>query len=172
VRCLTGAKFTMNAEILHWQGLTTGTEFDSTSGSWSSYQDPISGEIRNVWEPSIDTSNPSDPEPFTIACLARGIVNTGLRSQGSRTTYGANYFDEEIIHMWVPSSVKITKRDRVTNIRDKKNGTILWTDTDYQDGTRPTIFNVTGVTPILDPFNRVTEYFVMLEKADMNEADQ
>jgi hypothetical protein len=70
--------------------------------------------------------------------------------------------------MWVPAGVKISKRDRVTNIRDPR-GRIIWKDEEFSDPTDPesiaraSVFNVNGVTPLFNAFNRHTESFVLLE---------
>jgi hypothetical protein len=175
VRCLTSAKFTMDAEVLTWTGWTGADPAppqDSTAGEWATYQDPITLEVRNVWRPTIVVpDNPNTPEVEqkvkTIECLARGIVSSGIRTSGTTEAFGEWYRNVDLIQMWIPAKYVITKRDRVTNIREKRNGKIIWIDEEYMgtDGPRPTIFNVTGVTPLLDPFNRHTQNLVFLERA-------
>lgn len=158
----------MNAEVLSWQGQSAGTSADVTEGSWDTYQDPISKEILNTWVPGTPSSPgiPAVPTPKTIDCLARGIVSGGLRAAGTSESFGKDYENIDYVRLWVPASVKLNKRDRVTNIRDKKGGTVLWADEEYGSGTRPTVFNVNGVTPLLDAFNRHIESLVLLERAD------
>jgi hypothetical protein len=36
------------------------------------------------------------------------------------------------------------------------------------DPAHATVFNVNGVTPLYNAFNRLTEWFVLLEKAEVN----
>ncbi len=156
----------MDAEILHWEGLTEGDENAVTQGTWDSYQDPISFEIRNVWVPAEDTDpGPGvDPEWSTIPCIVRGIVDGGIRVAGTTERFGDTYENIDYVKMWVPASVRITKRDRITNIRDRRGGTVIWRDEESDDA--PTIFNVNGVTALFDAFNRHVENFVLLERAD------
>jgi hypothetical protein len=167
VTCLTAARFTMNAEVLRWEGIDTGDSDDVTQGHWDTYQDPISGEILNTWVPGQATDDPSTPEnefsdPYTIDCLARGIVDGGIRVSGSTERFGDTYENIEFVKLWTPSRINLTKRDRITNIRDRRNGTVVWTE---PDGS-PVKFNVNGVTPLFDAFNRHIESFVLLERAE------
>jgi len=178
VKCLTGAKFTMDAEVLSWTAYT-GTETPTSedtlpAGNWTTYQDPITLEIRNEWRPTVVvadnplTTTVVETKPVTIRCLARGVVSSGIQSGGNTEDFGNWYKNIEIVQMWVPANYNITKRDRITNIRERKGGKIVWTDDEYNGvgGVRPTVFNVTGVTPLFDPFNRHTQNLLFLEKTD------
>lgn len=167
VRCLTGARFTMQAEVLRWEGINVGDSDDVTQGYWESYQDPITGEIMNRWVPG-EPDNPDTPEVDptdvrTIDCLARGIVDGGIRVAGSTERFGDTYENIEFVKLWVPQRVKLTKRDRITNIRAKRGGEVIWTD---EDGA-PVVFNVNGISPLFDAFNRPVEKFVLLERAEV-----
>lgn len=171
VVCLTGARFTMNAEVLRRVGDNPATpEQDNEGGAWESYQDPITGEILNRWVPTDAQSVPlpdGSTEPVrTIPCMARGIVDGGIRVAGTTERFGDTYENVDYVKLWVPARVKISKRDRITNIRDRKNGTVIWVDEEYGDGFRPTVFNVNGVTPLFDAFNRHVENYVLLERVD------
>lgn len=163
----------MNAEVLKWTGTPSTPDAPvGTGGTWVNDQDPITGEIINRWEPTKNDDNPNTPADestttFTIQCIARGIVDGGIRVAGTTERFGDRYENTEYVHMWVPAKTLITKRDRITNIRFKKNGTVVWVDEEF-DGTRPTVFNVNGVSPLFDAFNRHIENYVMLEKAEPN----
>jgi hypothetical protein len=171
VRCLTGARFTMNAEVLRQVGdnptIPDNVE-PEIGGNWESYQDPITGAILNRWVPTDDQSEPlpdGSLEPVrTIDCLARGIVDGGIRVAGTTERFGDTYENIDFVKMWTPPRVRLSKRDRITNIRAKKGGAVVWIDEEYLDGTRPTVFNVNGVTPLFDAFNNHVENFVLLEK--------
>jgi len=172
VRCLTGIKFTMNAEVLRPVGVTSGGPLDTTGGTWQTSQDPITLEVRYDWVPSPSVpDNPLTPSnefvPETIDCLARGVQSSGVALTGTGERFGEYYQNIDYVRMWVPASVLITKRDRVTNIREKRGGKVVWLDEEFEGGTRATVFNVSGVTPLFDPFNKHTQNLVYLERADI-----
>ena len=175
VVCLTGARFTMNAEVLRHDWASNDAIANPGSqpeGYWEQYQDPITGEILNNWVPgdgTIPNDDPLTPDVDergirTIDCLARGIVDGGIRVAGSTERFGDTYENIEFVKLWTPSRVKLTKRDRVTNIRAKRGGNVIWTD---EDGA-PIVFNVNGVTPLFDAFNRHVENFILLERAEVS----
>lgn len=179
VQCLTGARFTMQAEILTWAGSTLpppppeDEEIPEPDGEWVSYQDPITGEIYNEWKPGkVTYDDPSTPlvdetdydaTVRTIPCLARGIVDGGIRVAGSTERFGDMYENVDFVKLWVPGHIGIKKSDRITNIRAARGGAVVWKDLDTG---LPIIFNVNGVVPLFDAWNRVTEHFVLLERAD------
>lgn len=145
-----------------------------TTGTWTNNQDPITGEIVRVWQPladqpdNIDTGE-YDPTFGTIKCLARGIVDGGIRVAGTTERFGDTYENIDFVKMWVPAFTLITKRDRITNISDR-HGRILWRDEEFESSTnapKATVFNVNGVTPLFDAFNKHTETFILLERAEV-----
>lgn len=179
VQCLTGARFNMNAEVLTWAGSeppptpTSDNELPAPSGDWVTYQDPITGEIYNDWKPGegvvVIPDDPDTPDvdetaydTKTIPCLARGIVDGGIRVAGSTERFGDMYENIDFVKLWVPAHIKLKKSDRITNIRDRRNGHVLWKD----DEDAPIIFNVNGVVPLFNAFNKHVESFVLLERAD------
>ena len=177
VKCLTGARFTMNAEVLRQVGdnpVNFDNDTTNDTGTWESYQDRISGEILNRWVPTDSNSVPlptgSTAPVRTISCLARGIVDGGIRVAGTTERFGDTYENIDYVKMWVPASVRLSKRDRITNIRAKKGGKVVWLDEEFgpdENGDlRPTVFNVNGVTPLFDAFNNHVENFVLLEKVN------
>lgn len=160
----------MDAEVLRWTGTTEGDADDVTEGVWETNQDPITGEILNTWEKVKLSDIPATvhdetDETFTIRCVARGIVDGGIRVAGTTERFGDVYENIDYVKLWVPPRVRLSKRDRVTNIRLRKGGRVLWRNEEMA-GSPPTVFNVNGVTPLLDAFNRHVESYVMLERAD------
>lgn len=171
VRCLTGARFTMNAEVLRQVGDNPANfdeDPDNDTGTWESYQDPITGAILNRWVPTDPQNEPLPSSPSgpvrTIDCLARGVTGSGIQAKGSDEQFGETYRNIEVVQMWVPASVRLSKRDRVTNIRSKKGGAVVWMDEEY--GDRPTVFDVDGIVPQFDPFNNHTHNLVFLTKVN------
>jgi hypothetical protein len=168
VTCLTGARFNMKADLLR-QGYVVNDKVEPTDepGEWVLQQDPDSGEIIRVWQPGDGGSSTPTPTDDTVLesfeCIARGIVDGGIRVAGTTERFGDLYENVDYVSMTVPAGVRISKRDRVTNIRNKR-GIVLWRDEESDGG--PTIFNVLGVTPIPDPWGDLIEQRVMLERAE------
>lgn len=173
--CLTGARFTMNATLLHQnEDYVPEGEIDMEPyGEWVESQDPLTGEIVRIWQPYDDPLTPDVDEDVlkigSIPCLARGIVDGGIRVAGTTERFGDTYENIDYVKLWVPPHVRISKRDRVTNIKDA-SGHIRWLDEEYSDPAtaeipRATVFNVNGVTPLFDAFNNLVEQFVLLERA-------
>jgi len=169
---ITTVRYTMIATVLHPTTPTGNDPVDpSETGTWQEKQDPITGEIIRVWVPSTD--NPDTPDvneavAGDIPCMARGIVDGGIRAAATTETFGDTYRNIDIVHMWFPPNYRLTKRDRITNIRTK-SGVILWRDEEYEDTTdiKATVFNVNGVIPQFDPFNRLVSNFALLERAEV-----
>jgi len=117
--------------------------------------------------------------------LARGIVDGGIRVAGTTERFGDTYENIDFVKLWVPGHVRLTKRDRVTNIKDP-SGHIRWRDEEYEQADpnkplnlsdpttynaqlRATVFNVNGVTPLFDADNYLVEWFVLLERAEFTQ---
>ena len=169
IRCIYGARFSMTAEVLRYSTAPVTDPDDQTvPGTWDLNQDPITGEIVTNWLPGVEddpgTVLVDESEDHVIVpCFAQGVYNSGIRAAGSDENFGEEYFNIEYVKMWVPASVRLTKRDRVTNIKDSR-GTGVFLDEEY-DESRATVYNVQGVTPRFDPFNKLTDQFVLLKKA-------
>lgn len=168
LKCLTAGRMTMTAALLHRN--TTYAPIPSVEdyGDWVDSQDPLTGQIIKVWQPYPDIPSTGEDESITYAnvpCIARGIVDGGIRVAGTTERFGDTYDNIDFVKMWVPAGIQVSKRDRVTNIRDPK-GNIVWRDEEYaniDEPARVSVFNVNGVTPLFDAFNRHVESFVLLE---------
>lgn len=167
--CISGARFNMKADVL--RQFRASDDDPATVGvdesQFEYVQDPDSGEIIRKWTPTPD--NPSTPDvdeakQDTIRCIARGIIDGGIRVAGTTEDWGKVYDNVDYVRISFPINANITKRDRVTNIRGS-DGTILWRDEEVKDSP-PTIFNVMGVTPIPDPFGRPMEAQALLQRAE------
>lgn len=172
MRCLRGPLYSMEAEILHWEGQTEPEpeDVEQEEGRWVSYQDPVTFEILNKWvsgtpdDPSTPDVDESSDVLVTFPCMARGIIDGGIRVAGTTERFGEDYENIDFVRLKVPAWVTITKRDRITNIRETAGGKVLWKN-EESDG-RATVFNVNGVTPVLDGFNRHIENFILLERTN------
>jgi hypothetical protein len=192
--CLTGTRFTMSATLLHQdENYNPYPDIDPDEyGTWTDSQDPLTGQIVKIWTPYTDPADdPATPDVVetvihTIPCVARGIVDGGIRVAGTTEWFGADYRNIDFVKMWVPPTVRISKRDRVVNITDQ-NGRIMWHNEEYEPinpniridisdpetynlGLKATLFNVNGVTPLFNAFNRPVEQFVLLENAEIQES--
>jgi len=176
---------TMKATLLHRDNVT-GSIIDEIDldkyGTWVEDQDPLTGQIVRVWKehkvtgPGLDGfyGTPDDEVVTrTTNCIARGIVDGGIRVAGTTERFGSEYENVDYVKMWVPPGIRISKADRVTNIRDPR-GRIVWADEEYtnpfdpNDIPKATVFNVNGVTPLFNAFNQVTEQYVMLQRASVS----
>lgn len=169
MRCLRGPLYSMEAELVPaYYEPTQLPAPDEPGGYWESYQDPLTFEILQRWVKTNDPETPQDESQggtaITFPCMARGIIDGGIRVAGTTERFGDTYENIDYVRLKVPAHVKISKRDRVTNIRERAGGKVLWRD--EENNGAPTVFNVNGVTPVLDGFNRHIENFVLLEKAE------
>ena len=182
MRCLTSARFNMTADILR-QGVDAATptpDPDNTEyGSWQYQQDPLTHQIVREWVPSpIVADDPSTPtvdeaRVLTVPCIARGIIDGGIRVAGTTERFGEQYQGVDFVRITFPANVVITSRDRITNIRGA-NGEILWLDeeVDPMDSAnwRATVFDVLGVSPVPDPFGQLIEQTALLTKSEVYSA--
>lgn len=179
--CLTGARFNMSAVLLHQNDNYVPNNINPDEyGEWVDSQDPLTGQIVRVWQPFDNVVIPDSPGTIDIdesvqlgkiPVIARGIVDGGIRVAGTTERFGDTYENIDFVKLWVPAHVRISKRDRVTNIADA-NGHIRWLneeDVDPRGNVNPkaTVFNVNGVTPLFNAFNVMTEQFVLLERAEV-----
>lgn len=167
VVCLTSARFNMKADILRQGTETTddpSTPDTNEGGQWVVSQDPDSGELIRVWQPAED--DPETPEVEgqleSFSCLARGIMEGGIRVAGTTERFGETYDAVDYIKIWFSPRVHLSRRDRITNVRDKR-GNVIWME---EETGKPTVFSVTGVIPIIDPFGKHTESTALLERVE------
>jgi hypothetical protein len=91
----------------------------------------------------------------SVDCYAKGIISNSTSSRNSdRQNFDNRYKNEQMIQ--IRTIKKLNIRHKITNIKNK-NGTFVWTELDYPSET-PTVFEITGVTPITDPFGEVLAY--------------
>jgi len=158
----------MRADIMH-QDITPPTDDPTDAdGHWETQQDPDTGEIVRVWVPATEPTDPADPSApsVSVPCRVRGHVTMGApTSDVSEGFSGKEYIVGEFAKMWLPTSVAISRRDQVTNIRDRK-GRVAFREDEFDPATA-TVYSVVGVTPIIDPLAGHIENFVMLERAQV-----
>lgn len=164
VVCLTSARFDMQADIIRAAGTTEDT---NNPGTWVTEQDPDSGEIIRVWKPADNPDTPTDESlgtQETFPCEARGIIDGGIRVAGTTERFGDMYQGVDYVRIAFPANVRISRRDRITNIRDKR-GNVIWREEERVDNA-PTVFSVTGVAPVIAPFVGHVENVALLERIE------
>lgn len=159
--CLTSARFNMKADVLRQTNLDN-PDTPEDEGAWVTHQDPDSGEIYREWE-SNTPDDPDTPEDEStnlegFKCLARGVPQAGVKASEQ---FSEVYNAADFVRINYPASVKLTRRDRVTNIRSS-DGFVIWLEEEHGDA--PTVFSVTGVTPVIDPFGKHIENVALLER--------
>lgn len=99
----------------------------------------------------------------TVDCHAKGVISNSATTRSSdRQVLSNKYSNEQVIQ--IRTIDRITIREKVTNIRDSKNVPI-WTELDFPTET-PTVFEVVGTTPIMDPFGKVIGYSSSLKRSE------
>lgn len=92
----------------------------------------------------------------TVLCQARSIASEGIRTVGSTEQFSEEYWNEDYVRMNV--TYRISKRDRVRNIRHYRTDESQYDD----DDGNPIEFEVLGVQPVQDPFGRNAEWDVLM----------
>lgn len=154
----------MKADLLH----QTDAPPDGTTGGWVEDQDPLTGEIVREWILG-DVPGTLDVETFTTICEVMPLVGNTVRFGGDVEIFAANYRDNVYALMNFPTNVIITKRDRVTNIRNRDNE-VLWQELEMDkvdNKYRATVFNVIGIRPLLGPFGQHIGNEALLERAEI-----
>jgi hypothetical protein len=157
----------MKADILKASGPVNSNPETPDEGEWVITHDPDSNEIIRVWQGPED--NPDTPQDETtplksFRCEARAIVDGGIRVAGTTERLGDLYQGVDFVRITFPPNTDLNRRDRVTNIRGA-NGKVIWIEEERTDGA-PTVFSVTGIAPILDPFGRHIESMALLERVE------
>ncbi len=166
--CLLSARYVLQADILR-QSLAGDPVNLSEEGEWVEDQDPLTGAPIRLWKPLTDDSDPNAPKVYSIDCMANGIIDGGIRVAGTTERFEADYKNIDYVRMFFGPQHILTKRDRVTNIRNKATGQVIWSDEEnnFTSGVpKATVFDVDGVTPIVNHRGRHVENFANLKKAE------
>lgn len=168
--CLLGAEFNMTAVVKRHEGSPDVTE----SGEWVIEVDEISGAPIRKWV-QVDT----DPDTvgtqiLKVACSVRGVMNGGINAAGDTQRFSELYMNIGWAKMSFPSSFHLSNRDQVTNIQNS-SGDVLFRNEEAETYdpdlgvwiVEPTIFNVMGITPSLDPFGRITKNVALLQRSEV-----
>lgn len=170
--CALGAKFSMKATVLR-QGVVPAEPIEGEpTGHYEYVENPITGEIERKWVVGVDDPNtPHITEGGEVfPCEARAVITNGLNTQGTteRFTSKGGVETVDFVTIKFPKEIVLTRRDRITNIKDA-SGNLVWIEEEaeiYKPGTEvPTVFEVNGVSPVLDPFGHHVENYALLSRA-------
>lgn len=98
----------------------------------------------------------------TMSCYA------ATSGSGNKQSFSNKYIDDQIIK--IQTLERLTPREKITNIRDSENN-VIWQEINYPNDT-PTVFEITGTTPITDPFGRVIAYNSLLKRSENQQIGQ
>lgn len=140
MRCLTSAKYTMLVDVLNP----------------TVRQDSESGEIRKIWTIT----------KVGVPCTFHGILQGGIRVAGTTERFSDIYENIDWGKMVFGVGEPINKQSQITNVRDRF-GNIIWREEEIQDSP-PTIFDVQGVTPIVEGLRgRHTENTALVQRHEV-----
>ena len=99
----------------------------------------------------------------TIPCSAKGIINNSTSTRtGDRQTIGNKYSNEQYLE--VRTLERLTSRDKISNIRTLNNE-VIWKEINFPTET-PTVFEVIGTTPIMDPYGTLLAYNSTIRRSE------
>ena len=99
----------------------------------------------------------------TIPCSAKGIISNSTSSRsGDKQIIGNRYSNDQ--HLEIRTIDRLTSRDKITNIRTA-NDEVIWKEINFPTET-PTIFEVVGTTPIMDPYGTLLAYNSTVKRSE------
>lgn len=101
---------------------------------------------------------------YTANCLARGYISESAKTSNSSEKVGERYKDTDFIT--IETQERLTKSQRITNVRNQKDE-VIWFELVQNNYDTPTIFDVVGITPVLDPFGSTLSYNVSAKKSEV-----
>ncbi len=163
--CLNSARFIMKADVVK-RGYVTGTA--SPDGEWVTNQDPITYEVIRQWV--VPDQSATNQVITTIDCVVTSYAGTAGRNLNNTIVMQDEKFriDEYLSISW-PARWKLSTNDRITNIRNSK-GLLLWDEGDHGAAgiiPTPTIFQLTGITPIVNESGNIKEYYSVIKRAEL-----
>jgi len=168
--CLSSIKFNLIATIT--RNYRENVSDDDGGGGFQDIYDELTGEVRQVWVATDLIPNDAvDAITSEVPCFVSPSYTVSQANDVKYNQGGARVIDTERLVMKVPARYHLFNTDRVTAIKDR-TGVLVFED-DQTPKTvngvsvpKPAIYNITGVTPVMDPFGRVIERQVQLEKAN------
>ena len=105
---------------------------------------------------------------YTVSCHAKGFIsNSSTSRNGDKQNLDTRYKNEQLVE--IRTIDRLTIREKVTNIRNLEN-IVIWEELDYPTST-PTVFEVIGSTPIMDPFGNIMGYNSTIRRSENQQID-
>lgn len=172
VQCITSTRFNLWADVLRMGADGSSDIPVSEQGTHVVRQNPRTGAIIREWVPVVDDSK--GDELFKVPCDVTSVVDGGIRVAGTTERFNGKIYDNaDFAHMTLPAKYKLSKRDRITNVRTKKTGNIIWVEEELDEinGVYPaTIFDILGINPIKDPYGNHIENRVLMARVDLSDS--
>jgi hypothetical protein len=158
------ARYTMTATVLP-QISSDGT-VATGNGTYETYQDEDSGEIKTRWVPDSVTKPSTAPASFDIPCYARGYTDLGFRSSANREVIlKGDYTAFEAVEFTFPAKFsQLTRQSFITDIRDTRSQQQLYVE---EETGKPTVFQVQGFTPVFDPFGKQIAWTGVINRSEV-----
>lgn len=118
-----------------------------------------SGQVKYSW--TLDTSVGNNG---VVECIVTPFLADSFTQRGTDEVWGGERH-RTVEFLKFISSHDLSRSAQITNIRDKATQTLVYTETDL-DGYPATWFNSDGAAPRIDPFGRITEYEILLTRAE------
>jgi len=140
---------------------------DPDGGYYVNVQDEDTGAVVRKWIETADfDNNPDTPiSTLEVDCLATAFMSqSGKSTTNFSDITDKNYNITEYVTFSFPAKYSISVRDKITNIRNKSG--IIW-DEQERDNLNPTVFEITGITPVVDSLGRHVENYAILKRANL-----
>lgn len=156
--CLTAVRYEFICDVIKPLGQSEGSQ-----GTWPPYQDEESGAIIQNYSPP--TNDAPSHIVHDVPLFAEAVLEGGIRVTGVGERFTQVYDATDFVKAQFPASADVTRRDRITNIRNKRTGVVAWVEEEIP-GRPPTEFNVNGLAPV-HFMGKLIEYDALLERAQV-----
>ena len=166
--CILSTQYNMTATVLR-QYVDDDNVTPSQGGYYETVQNPVTGDIERKWHEFDPDAAASTIE---IPCVVRPFISQTATGAGTVERFAAEYENFDRARMKYPAGYLLSRRDRVTNIRNTATGETIWVEEEQAvlDGDSyqvpATIFEIVGVSPVVDPFGAHLENVALLQRAE------
>lgn len=99
----------------------------------------------------------------TVNAYVFPYLDGGIRGAGTNERFTEYYWNDEFLR--IKTSKELSKRWRITNIRNKKTGKVIYQE---QITGAPTVYNVSGSAPVVNPVTGgIDEWLSTMERAQV-----